>query len=144
MNDSRRGFLKAMSVMSGSALVAPSLLTPRPAAAAGAAAAVSDDITTWKITGSHFGAMRAKVVGERVMEIRPFEHDKYPTEMIQGIPGLIYGASRVRYPMVRLDWYRKRHQSDTTQRGDNRFVRVSWDEALDLFYEELELSLIHI
>ena len=24
------------------------------------------------------------------------------------------------------------------QRGDNRFVRVSWDEALDLFYQELE------
>ncbi|WP_274922701.1 solute carrier family 23 protein, partial [Escherichia coli] len=23
-------------------------------------------------------------------------------------------------------------------RGDNRFVRVSWDEALDMFYEELE------
>jgi len=40
--------------------------------------------------------------------------------------------------MVSLDWYRKRHLSDTSQRGDNRFVRVSWDEALDLFYEELE------
>jgi trimethylamine-N-oxide reductase (cytochrome c) len=40
--------------------------------------------------------------------------------------------------MVRVDWLRKRHQSDTTQRGDNRFVRVSWDEALDFFYQELE------
>ena len=32
----------------------------------------------------------------------------------------------------------KRHLRDTSQRGDNRFVRVSWDEALDMFYEELE------
>ncbi|QZY49861.1 molybdopterin-dependent oxidoreductase [Escherichia coli] len=40
--------------------------------------------------------------------------------------------------MVRVDWLRKRHLSDTSQRGDNRFVRVSWDEALDMFYEELE------
>ena len=138
MNYSRRGFLKAMAAMSGSALVAPGLLTAAPALAAGEAAAVGDDITTWKISGSHFGAIRAKVVGDRVVDIRPFEHDKHPTEMVKGLLGLIYSPSRVRYPMVRLDWYRKRHLSDTSQRGDNRFVRVSWDEALDLFYEELE------
>ena len=40
MNYSRRGFLKAMAVMSGSALVAPALLTSRSALAAGEAAAV--------------------------------------------------------------------------------------------------------
>ncbi|GAB1425034.1 hypothetical protein MASR2M16_22680 [Thauera terpenica] len=138
MNYSRRGFLKAMGVMSGTALLAPGLLTARPAFAADEAPGVSEDITTWRISGSHFGAIRAKVVGDRVVDVRPFEYDKYPTEMIQGIVGLIYSSSRVRYPMVRLDWYRKRHLSDTTQRGDNRFVRVSWDEALDMFYEELE------
>ena len=113
MNYSRRGFLKAMAAMSGSALVAPGLLTSRSAPAAGEAAAVSDDITTWKITGSHFGAMRAKVLGDRVVEIRPFELDKHPTKMLDGILGMIYSPSRVRYPMVRLDWYRKRHLSDT-------------------------------
>ena len=131
MNYSRRGFLKAMGVMSGTALLAPGLLTARPAFAADEALGVSEDITTWRISGSHFGAIRAKVAGDRVVDVRPFEYDKYPTEMIQGIVGLIYSSSRVRYPMVRLDWYRKRHLSDTTQRGDNRFVRVSWDEALD-------------
>ncbi len=138
MNYSRRGFLKAMGVMSGTALLAPGLLTARSVFAADEALSVSDDITTWRISGSHFGAIRAKVVGDRVVDVRPFEYDKHPTEMIQGIVGLIYSSSRVRYPMVRLDWYRKRHLSDTTQRGDNRFVRVSWDEALDMFYEELE------
>ena len=50
----------------------------------------------------------------------------------------MYGESRVRYPMVRLDWLKHREKSDRLQRGDNRFVRVSWDEALDLFYQELE------
>ena len=37
MNYSRRGFLKAMAAMSGSALVAPGLLTSRSALAAGEA-----------------------------------------------------------------------------------------------------------
>lgn len=138
MTYSRRGFIKGMAMLSGATLVAPSLLLSRPAQAQSGAAAVTDDITTWKLTGSHWGAIRAKVVGDRVVEVRPFEFDKHPTEMIKGIPGLIYGASRIRYPMVRLDWYKNRHRSDTTQRGDNRFVRVGWDEALDLFYQELE------
>ncbi|WP_267284320.1 molybdopterin-dependent oxidoreductase [Psychrobacter phenylpyruvicus] len=72
------------------------------------------------------------------VEIKPFEFDQYPTKILDGVPGIIYSPSRVRYPMVRVDWYKNRHKSDTSQRGDNRFVRVSWDEALDLVYEELE------
>lgn len=134
----RRDFLKAMAAISGAALVGPSLLTARAAQAQSTSGEMTDDITTWKISGSHFGAIRAKVVGDRVVEVKPLEFDQHPTEMIEGIPGLIYGTSRIRYPMVRLDWYKNRHKSDTTQRGDNRFVRVGWDEAIDLFYEELE------
>ncbi|MFA7428557.1 MAG: trimethylamine-N-oxide reductase TorA [Rhodospirillaceae bacterium] len=143
MSFSRRDFLKGMAAISGTALVAPSLLSSvplgaRPARAVTGAGGMTDDITTWKITGSHFGAIRAKVVGDRVVEVQPMEFDKHPTDMIKGIPGLIYSPSRVRYPMVRLDWYKNRHRSDTAQRGDNRFVRVGWDVAIDLFYEELE------
>lgn len=69
------------------------------------------------------------------MAAKPFELDKYPSKMIAGLPDHVHNAARIRYPMVRVDWLRKRHLSDTSQRGDNRFVRVSWDEALDMFYE---------
>ena len=64
------------------------------------------------------------------MAAKPFELDKYPSKMIAGLPDHVHNAARIRYPMVRVDWLRKRHLSDTSQRGDNRFVRVSWDEAL--------------
>lgn len=63
------------------------------------------------------------------MATKPFELDKYPSKMIAGLPDHVHNAARIRYPMVRVDWLRKRHLSDTSQRGDNRFVRVSWDEA---------------
>ncbi|MCP4454648.1 MAG: molybdopterin-dependent oxidoreductase, partial [Planctomycetes bacterium] len=92
----------------------------------------------WKITGSHWGALRARIYGGKVVEVRPFELDKHPTDMLKGIQGLIYSPSRVRYPMVRYEWYKNRHHGDTSTRGDNRFIRVTWDEALDLFHEELE------
>ncbi|MEF1295797.1 trimethylamine-N-oxide reductase TorA, partial [Vibrio parahaemolyticus] len=72
-----------------------------------------------------------------VQEIKPLELDKNPTEMLNGIKGIIYSPSRVRYPMVRLDWLKK-HKYSADTRGNNRFIRVTWDEALDLFYRELE------
>ena len=129
MLQTRRQFLKNISLM-GAACAMPNWLVAKTS--------TDEDITQWKITGSHWGAIRAKVENGRVVDVKPFELDKYPTEMINGIKGLIYSESRIRYPMVRLDWLKNKEKSDRTSRGDNRFVRVTWDEALDLFYEELE------
>uniref|UniRef100_UPI0004722602 trimethylamine-N-oxide reductase TorA n=2 Tax=Vibrio parahaemolyticus TaxID=670 RepID=UPI0004722602 len=83
------------------------------------------------------GASRPHIYAGKVQEIKPLELDKNPTEMLNGIKGIIYSPSRVRYPMVRLDWLKK-HKYSADTRGNNRFIRVTWDEALDLFYRELE------
>lgn len=134
---SRRHFLFQLGGLTVAGMLGPSLLTPRKANAATAGeqtAMVQEGI----LTGSHWGAIRATVVDGRFIEAKPFEHDKFPSKMIAGLPDHVHGTARIRYPMVRVDWLRKRHLSDTSQRGDNRFVRVSWDEALDLFYQELE------
>ncbi|WP_025638808.1 trimethylamine-N-oxide reductase TorA, partial [Vibrio parahaemolyticus] len=80
---------------------------------------------------------RPHIYAGKVQEIKPLELDKNPTEMLNGIKGIIYSPSRVRYPMVRLDWLKK-HKYSADTRGNNRFIRVTWDEALDLFYRELE------
>ncbi len=138
MNSNRRQFLQALSLISGAAVLAPEVLVSAAQAQTSGNGKAAKDFTGWKVTGTHWGAVRARVEGDRVVEIKPFEHDAHPTEMINGLIGSIYSSSRVRYPMVRLDWYKNREKSDRTQRGDNRFVRVSWDEAIDLFYEELE------
>ena len=132
MSINRRTFLKGLMASSVSAMVGPSLLVRA------AHAAQSDTDGIWKITGSHWGAFRARIYGGKVVEVKPFELDQHPTDMLNGIQGLIYNPSRVRYPMVRYDWYKNRHKSDRSTRGDNRFIRVTWDEALDLFHEELE------
>ncbi|MCD1125225.1 trimethylamine-N-oxide reductase TorA [Jinshanibacter sp. LJY008] len=92
----------------------------------------------WIQSGSHFGAFEAKVVNGEWIDTRPFKHDKFPCDMLKAVKEIVYNPSRVRYPMVRLDWLLKREKSDRSQRGDNRFVRVTWDRALDLFWQELE------
>lgn len=130
-NPSRRRFLTGML-----AVGAVSALGPNPLIAKAWAAGENTD--RWIQSGSHFGAFDARVVNGEWTETRPFKHDKYPCDMLNAVREVVYNPSRVRYPMVRLDWLRKRENADRSQRGDNRFVRVSWDKALDLFYEELE------
>lgn len=126
----RRSFLKGVATTSAASIIGPSLLAPISAQAA-------ETTSSWKVSGSHWGAFRAQIYGGKVQAIQPLETDKHPTEMLNGIKGIIYSPSRVRYPMVRLDWLKK-HKYSAETRGNNRFIRVTWDEAIDLFYRELE------
>ncbi|MGR5062279.1 trimethylamine-N-oxide reductase TorA [Photobacterium sp. DNB22_13_2] len=130
MSVSRRRFLQGMVATSAASVIGPSLLGMNNAMAA-------ETVGTWKVSGSHWGAFRAHIYGGKLQEIKPLELDKHPTEMLNGIKGILYSPSRVRYPMIRLDWLKK-HKYSADTRGNNRFVRVTWDEAIDLFYRELE------
>lgn len=119
----RRTFLKGLLSTSYFVVSGASVLAPLNALAK-AGARKNDD---WLTTGSHFGAFKIKRKNGVIDQVKPFDSDKYPSDMINGIKGLVYNPSRVRYPMVRLDFLLKGHKSDTTQRGDFRFVRVTWD-----------------
>ncbi|HIF9068897.1 TPA: trimethylamine-N-oxide reductase TorA [Photobacterium damselae] len=135
MSLTRRKFLQGVATTSAVTVIGPSLLT-QLAHATVQDGAPAQEPGTWKVSGSHWGAFRARIYNGQVMEIKPLEQDKHPTDMLNGIIGLIYSPSRIRYPLVRLDWLRKNKYSGET-RGNNRFVRVTWDEALDLFFQEL-------
>ncbi|WP_170604108.1 trimethylamine-N-oxide reductase TorA [Ruegeria arenilitoris] len=135
----RREFLKSSGAAGLSAVLGPSLLQPTTARAE-----KLTSVGSWKTTGSHWGAIEALVKGGQVAEVRPLADDPHPTDMINGIKGLIYSPSRVRYPMARAEWLDNRKDADRTTRGDNRFVRLTWDEALDLFFEEMErVQILH-
>ncbi|GIU40335.1 trimethylamine-N-oxide reductase [Shewanella colwelliana] len=130
----RREFLKGLVATSYVTLSGASVLAPLNALAA--AGAKNND--GWLTTGSHFGAFKMKRKNGMIDQVVPFDLDKYPTDMINGVKGLVYNPSRVRYPMVRLDFLLNGHKSDTSQRGDFRFVRVTWDKALSLFKDSLD------
>lgn len=48
---------------------------------------------------------------------------------------LIYGADRLKYPMIRKNWEPGGGQKEL--RGRDEWVRISWDEALDIYASEL-------
>lgn len=140
-NINRRQFLTGLAAFGASVALPSGLLMASRIVEAADEINLNPDageMKGWKMSGAHWGAFRARIEADKVVEIRPFEFDKHPTDILKGTIDVIYSASRVRYPMIRVDWYKNRQNSNRTERGDNRFVRVSWDEALDILYQELE------
>jgi trimethylamine-N-oxide reductase (cytochrome c) len=80
----------------------------------------------------------SKQAVESVREVLPIAKDPSPNRLVEYAPEYVYSRSRVKYPVVRAGFLTKQHQSDTTQRGKEEFVRVSWDKALDLVAAELK------
>lgn len=85
---------------------------------------------------SHWGAFLAEVEDGRITGVRPFEHDPDPSPLINAIPAGVYSETRVAQPMVRQGWL-TRGPGSGAGRGNEPFVPVSWDKALDLVAGEL-------
>ena len=49
----------------------------------------------------------------------------------------IYSPNRVLYPLKRVDWNPKGDRHPET-RGQSKYLRISWDEALDIIVSEIK------
>ncbi|WP_035485992.1 molybdopterin-dependent oxidoreductase [Geminicoccus roseus] len=85
---------------------------------------------------AHWGTFYAVVESGRFVRAEPFEGDPTPSPILSNMPETVQGPARVRHPMVRQDWLERRGASRAT-RGTGPFVRVTWDQALDLVAGEL-------
>ncbi len=88
-------------------------------------------------TASHWGAYSAEVVGNRVVGVKPFENDEYPSALLQSIPDMVHGSDRVDQPYVRESFLRLGKGSNRAGRGVEPFVPVTWETALDLVSSEI-------
>lgn len=86
---------------------------------------------------SHWGAYTLLVEDGRIVDTEPFEHDPNPSPIIHSVKEWADPARRVPRPLVRQGWLEKREESDRTGRGRERFVPVSWDEAIGLVADEI-------
>ncbi len=89
------------------------------------------------ITAFRWGIVRPVVKGGKIVDCLPFEHDYAPSVNISSLAELPYSTSRIRYPMVR-ESYLKEGPASRNKRGEDKFVRVSWDKALDLAAKEIK------
>jgi len=132
MKVSRRSFLGHSAAL-GALATMPSI--------AGAHSLLTDPLldASSRLTATHWGIIRAYVEAGRLARVVPFEKDAFaPSPVIQAFMDRVYSETRVRYPMVRRDFLKNGAKSDRTERGRGDFVRVSWDDALNLVAAELE------
>jgi biotin/methionine sulfoxide reductase len=84
---------------------------------------------------THWGAFRAQTDGIRLQSVQPWSGDSDPRELIHNVQSAQHHATRVRRPAVREGWLRK--GPGPTVRGEEAFVEVSWEHALELVSSEL-------
>lgn len=85
---------------------------------------------------SHWGTFLARYRDGRV-EVAPFPEDPDPNRLIENLTDAVRHPVRVAAPMVRRGWLENGPGPDA-RRGADEFVRLTWDQALDLLAGELE------
>ncbi|MAV46384.1 MAG: hypothetical protein CBC49_008520 [Alphaproteobacteria bacterium TMED89] len=89
------------------------------------------------LTSSHWGAGIVETDGTRITAVHPYAADPAPNRLNENIPGSLYGTSRIRRPAVRASWLEHGAQRRAGTRGQDAFVEVEWDAALELIAGEI-------
>lgn len=96
-----------------------------------------DSGTTEVLTASHWGAFYARVRDGRIVSVRPFEADAAPSINLDRVAETATSGARILKPMVRRGWLERGPES-RGERGDDDFVEVSWERAVELVARELD------
>ena len=91
-----------------------------------------------KITslGTHFGPYRIESDGDEVIAVHGHELDPHPSGIGQAY--VHRSALRVLRPSIRQSWLQDGPKTRRGRRGNEPFVEVEWDRAIDLLSEELK------
>jgi biotin/methionine sulfoxide reductase len=85
---------------------------------------------------THFGVLEAESDGKSLRDVTGWEGDPDPRQIIHNVASSQHHPARVNRPAIRQGWLTR--GPGGVGRGDEPFVEVSWDEALDLLSAELQ------
>lgn len=85
---------------------------------------------------SHWGTFSARNENGR-LEITPFEKDPDPSKILANIPAALDHPARLSKPLIRRGWLEDGPGPDT-RRGEDDYIEMEWDQALDLAASELK------
>lgn len=80
-------------------------------------------------TVTHWGAYYPVVRDGKLIEMSGFDIDPHPSPIGQNMVGCHDHATRISKPSIRKGFYENGLRSDTTARGAQAFVEVSWEQA---------------
>ena len=87
------------------------------------------------LTAAHWGPMLVETDGETVFSSRGALSTPFENSLQTAVRDQVHSKTRVRFPMVRKGFLAS-PDSPQGVRGQDEFVRVSWDEALDLIHAQ--------
>ena len=90
-----------------------------------------------QLTANHWGVGVAEIENGILTSVSAHPQDPDPSRINENIVGGVYGTARVRRPAVRKSYLEKGPLGAPGTRGEEAFVPVSWDKALDLIATEL-------
>ncbi len=93
-----------------------------------------------KVTSSHWGAFNVATDGDKIVRAWAFEKDPNPSSIPKLIPAAVHHRSRVGRPAIRKGWLDNGPADPSTRalRGEDEFVEIPWDQALDIVAEEID------
>ncbi len=86
---------------------------------------------------THWGAFTCLVEDGRIVGTEPFKNDPDPSPIIPSIAEWARPDRRILQPMVREGWKPGGAPGTRPRDGNDRFIPVSWDEALSLVAGEI-------
>ena len=130
-NNSRRQFLKTTSLGTVGVMatggIGGNLLASSKAMAAESSTVVS---------AAHWGPLGIVVQDGKVVKSGPAIEPAVTNELQNVVAEQVHTDARIKYPMVRKSYLENPGKSDTTLRGRDEWVRVSWDKAFELVHNE--------
>lgn len=87
-------------------------------------------------TAAHWGALNVTLENGRVVKSEGSLAKNHQNELQDVVADQLYSPVRVKYPMVRKGYLEG--NKDTTLRGRDEWVRVSWDKAFELVSNEIQ------
>ena len=90
-----------------------------------------------KLTSAHWGTYQLEIKNNTVVGLKPFPFDRDPSEIGQSILDLLDGPARIKAPMVRESWYLKKTSKSYKLRGQDCFIPITWEEAINIVAGEL-------
>ncbi|MEM7170963.1 MAG: molybdopterin-dependent oxidoreductase [Pseudomonadota bacterium] len=91
-----------------------------------------------RVTTSHWGAFEVTTENNQIIGVRAFDADPTPSAIPHAVPAAVHHQTRVARPSFRRGWLKGGPDRDRSKRGEDAFVELPWDEAIDITAAEID------
>jgi|TARA_R110002033_G_scaffold138808_3_gene177907 trimethylamine-N-oxide reductase (cytochrome c) len=139
IDQKRRGLLKVVALFAAVPFI--DTITKRGELVAGTIAKFSTSLVEngEVLTAAHWGILKLTIKNGKVVKSEPYQKTSNIENSLQHYTDdLIYAKDRIKYPMVRKSYLKDPNNPKPELRGNDEWVKVSYEDAIKLISTELK------